>query len=152
MPVTDGLICWLDGRDGENGDNIWRDRSGNGNDGILYNFDESSFHNGYLVSKNVINYIELFKNISINDKTFIINTEVDSGNNINMLMGGWEHALAGKHCFGIMNRYPDWSRTSMIWALGNASPNVLSSFDYIGKYTNIAVTIANNQVKLFIIF
>ena len=31
-PVMDGLICWLDGRDGRNGDTVWKDRSGNGND------------------------------------------------------------------------------------------------------------------------
>ena len=30
-PVMDGLICWLDGRDGEGSDIVWKDRSGNGN-------------------------------------------------------------------------------------------------------------------------
>ena len=30
-PVMDGLICWLDGRDGEGNDIVWKDRSGNGN-------------------------------------------------------------------------------------------------------------------------
>lgn len=31
-PVEEGLICWLDGRDGEEEDRVWKDRSGNGND------------------------------------------------------------------------------------------------------------------------
>lgn len=37
MPVMDGLICWLDGRDGEFGDTVWKDRSGNGNDATVTN-------------------------------------------------------------------------------------------------------------------
>lgn len=44
--VKDGLVCWLDARDGENGNNIWSDRSGNYNDATLYNFNwtkESGF-------------------------------------------------------------------------------------------------------------
>lgn len=44
MPVTDGLICWLDARDVENGNAVWVDRSGNGNDGLLrgFTFDEKT--------------------------------------------------------------------------------------------------------------
>lgn len=44
MPVTDGLICWLDARDVENGNTVWIDRSGNGNNGLLrgFTFDEQT--------------------------------------------------------------------------------------------------------------
>lgn len=38
MPVMDGLICWLDGRDGKGRDTIWVDRSKNGNDFTLNGF------------------------------------------------------------------------------------------------------------------
>lgn len=38
MPVTDRLICWLDGRDGSETDSVWKDRSGNGNDFELKGF------------------------------------------------------------------------------------------------------------------
>lgn len=38
MPVTDGLICWLDGRDGSGQDTIWKDRSRKGNDFELRGF------------------------------------------------------------------------------------------------------------------
>lgn len=37
-PVTDGLICWLDGRDGKGTDTVWVDRSKNGNDFTLNGF------------------------------------------------------------------------------------------------------------------
>lgn len=36
-PVTDGLICWLDGRDGSGTQTTWIDRSGNSNDAIITN-------------------------------------------------------------------------------------------------------------------
>lgn len=38
IPVMDGLICWLDGRDGKGTDTIWKDRSKNGNDFELNGF------------------------------------------------------------------------------------------------------------------
>lgn len=42
MPATNGLICWLDGRDGSGNQTTWIDRSGNGNYGTLNNFNFSS--------------------------------------------------------------------------------------------------------------
>lgn len=38
LPVTDGLVCWLDARDLSNGDTVWKDRSEKGNDAILTGF------------------------------------------------------------------------------------------------------------------
>lgn len=44
LPIMDGLICWLDARDIENGNTVWVDRSGNGNNGLLrgFTFDEQT--------------------------------------------------------------------------------------------------------------
>lgn len=43
-PIRNGLVCWLDGRDGSGTDTTWVDRSGNGNDATIYggNFNDSS--------------------------------------------------------------------------------------------------------------
>ena len=48
--ITNGLVCWLDGRDGEV-ENYWKDKSGNGNDFILqdnrqHNNDSMYFNGG----------------------------------------------------------------------------------------------------------
>lgn len=37
MPVMDGLVCWLDGRDYITGGTIWRDRSGHNKNATLTN-------------------------------------------------------------------------------------------------------------------
>lgn len=37
-PVRDGLICWLDGRDGKGRETIWRDKTENNNDFELRGF------------------------------------------------------------------------------------------------------------------
>ena len=53
-PVRYGLICWLDGRDGNNGDTVWKDKSGNGNDAKLQGFlnnGTDGFVNGKIVTK-----------------------------------------------------------------------------------------------------
>lgn len=54
--ITNGLVCWLDGRDGEV-ENYWKDKSGNGNDFILqdnrqHNNDSMYFNGGYAYCKN----------------------------------------------------------------------------------------------------
>lgn len=62
MPVTDGLICWLDGRDYRNGETIWRDRSGNDNNADVTNCQGTGFSlrttdntSEFLVSRTLIN-------------------------------------------------------------------------------------------------
>lgn len=57
MPVTKGLVCWLDGRDGKTGDTVWKDRSGNGNHATFVN-SKTVFQNGKLLL-NGDNYAEL---------------------------------------------------------------------------------------------
>lgn len=44
LPVTDGLVCWLDAKDLSNGDTVWKDRSTRGNDATLtgFTFDETN--------------------------------------------------------------------------------------------------------------
>lgn len=56
-PVMDGLICWLDGRDGRNGDTVWKDRSGNGNNAIFIN--NKTIFNGGKLTLNGDNYADL---------------------------------------------------------------------------------------------
>lgn len=62
MPVMDGLVCWLDGRDGQNGNTVWKDRSRKGNDAELTNctWTESALRvfsdsDDFLVNKPLIN-------------------------------------------------------------------------------------------------
>lgn len=61
MPVMDGLVCWLDGRDGKIGDTIWKDRSGNGSDAEIIGCEWTGFSlkinnnsDQFLVSKTLI--------------------------------------------------------------------------------------------------
>lgn len=58
MPVQDGLICWLDGRDGKTGDVIWKDRSGLQNNGDLTNVD---FFNGNAIFKGDSSWVDFKK-------------------------------------------------------------------------------------------
>lgn len=74
VPVTDGLICWLDGRDGGRADTLWRDRSTHGNDAVLkkFNFDNSNGWTGSSLLFNGKNYCDI-KNLNIiegNNRTF----------------------------------------------------------------------------------
>lgn len=62
MPVTNGLICWLDGRDGSGTQTTWIDRSGNGNNATLLNFTFDSTNgwiNNFLRTGNMKGYIKL---------------------------------------------------------------------------------------------
>ena len=42
--LKDGLVCWLDGSDGAKGDNMWIDRTGNGNNATLVNFNHNDLN------------------------------------------------------------------------------------------------------------
>lgn len=77
MPVMDGLVCWLDGRDGSGTERLWKDRSGNGNDCTLHKNMEFSNTNGWtgnslLVDGKSCSYGELhtMKNMAGNNWTF----------------------------------------------------------------------------------
>lgn len=84
--VKDGLVCWLDARNGENQNNIWSDRSGNENNATLYNFNwtkESGFTGKTLKFDGINNYSELTKPIKYNQYTSIttlINIDVSQIN------------------------------------------------------------------------
>ena len=53
-PIMDGLVCWLDGRDYDNGSNTWNDRSGLGNHGTLSNTNGVSSNSGVLFNGQVL--------------------------------------------------------------------------------------------------
>ena len=68
-PIMDGLVCWLDGRDYDNGSTTWNDRSGLGNHGTLSNTNGVSSNSGVLfngqvlvnnVTKNLTDYTIMF--------------------------------------------------------------------------------------------
>lgn len=78
-PITDGLICWLDGRDGNNEDrtSVWVDRSGNGNHATLHNFSfdsTSGWVSGGLQTNGTNNYARV-PNIAMNKDEFSIIVE-----------------------------------------------------------------------------
>ena len=74
MPVMDGLVCWLDGRDGKNGDTIWKDRSGSGNNFELNGFTFSG-EDGWTGKNLKVNFSQYaIKNISLAEEYTI---EVD---------------------------------------------------------------------------
>ena len=53
-PIMDGLVCWLDGRDYDNGSTTWNDRSGVGNYGTLSNTNGVSSNSGVLFNGQVL--------------------------------------------------------------------------------------------------
>ena len=53
-PIMDGLVCWLDGRDYDNGSTTWNDRSGLGNHGRLSNTNGVSSNSGVLFNGQVL--------------------------------------------------------------------------------------------------
>lgn len=53
-PIMDGLVCWLDGRDYDNGSTTWNDRSGLGNHGTLSNANGVSSNSGILFNGQVL--------------------------------------------------------------------------------------------------
>jgi len=74
MPVMDGLVCWLDGRDGQNGNTVWKDRSNNGNDFELNGFTFSA-EDGWTGKNLKVNFYQYAtKNISLAEEYTI---EVD---------------------------------------------------------------------------
>ena len=73
-PVLDGLICWLDAKDGSGQYDIWSDRSGRGHFAILkgFNFNNSNGWTGTSLKFNGNNYCEI-KNLHMiegNNRTF----------------------------------------------------------------------------------
>ena len=53
-PIMEGLVCWLDGRDYDNGSTTWNDRSGLGNHGTLSNTNGVSSNSGVLFNGQVL--------------------------------------------------------------------------------------------------
>ena len=53
-PIMNGLVCWLDGRDYDNGSTTWNDRSGLGNHGTLSNTNGVSSNSGVLFNGQVL--------------------------------------------------------------------------------------------------
>lgn len=82
MPVTNGLICWLDGRDGKNQDTVWRDRSRNGNDfelrGFTFSGDDGWTGNNLKVN---FNQVAIKENFSLPEEyTIEVDLFIDSLN------------------------------------------------------------------------
>ena len=109
-PIMEGLVCWLDGRDYDNGSTTWNDRSGLGNHGTLSNTNGVSSNSGVLfngqvlvnnVTKNLTDYTIMihfkltttsfwngvFGNTSVNGGVSIINT---SANGIGLYPGSFD--------------------------------------------------------------
>lgn len=66
MPVMNGLICWLDGRDGSGTDTVWRDRCNNGNDASMTCNFNPLYHEWdgkkFIVKQDTTNFKTGFKN------------------------------------------------------------------------------------------
>lgn len=73
MPVIDGLICWLDGRDYIAGENIWIDRSGNKNDIEIFNPSSKLSKGALYLSRNLKSYgkSKNIFNLSVKDEKTI---------------------------------------------------------------------------------
>ena len=75
--IDDSLVLWLDGSTGNNYEktNIWKDLSGNGNDGQLINFDyneNSGWVDGGLRFDGVDDYIHFRDRVSVDSPTFTV--------------------------------------------------------------------------------
>lgn len=137
MPVMDGLICWLDGRDGKNGDTVWKDRSGNGNDFILRNVTGNSFDGNsalFSVSTNIRSAKAKNRN-SLSTYTFIINTFLNKSIR-GAVFGGETYA------------------TTRIFNLGNGSIEYTNrdnkkTYLFDDKYNSLAISSNNNAINFY---
>lgn len=100
MPVQDGLICWLDGRDVKNGDTTWKDRSGNGNDFAL----TGNFNcvNGMFDNLGV-GYATLNKRIAFNEYTIEIGFITTVNENISLLFNARQRDVSYKTIVGYIS-------------------------------------------------
>lgn len=103
IPVTDGLICWLDGRDGSVADTLWRDRSTHGNDAVLkkFNFDNSNGWTGSSLLFNGKNYCDI-KNLNMiegNNKTF----ELELHDNLYQVVGFLSNRTRANDGFSLLH-------------------------------------------------
>lgn len=100
--VKNGLVCWLDGRDGANRNTTWKDRSGNGNDATLHNFNwttESGFTGKSLKFDGINDYCSFNKekiNKYIKDNFVTFSLKVKTSD-------------ATKRFFSTSIRYDDWA-------------------------------------------
>lgn len=84
-PVTDGLICWLDGRDGNGTQTTWVDRTGNSNDAIITNcvwtgkaLRVNNNSDSFLVNKILINSDTSPFTLEVNFKNITMANNVDN--------------------------------------------------------------------------
>ena len=131
MPVTNGLICWLDGRDCKNGDTIWVDRSGNGNNGNIsgnMNTEADKLENGYLKLEDSICLIPSLLFNSVKSICFYSNFEF-------VQKSGWQRLISesnGDNCICFWN-------TNAIKLNGvNSSPTIFDNNNVQRLYLEIS--------------
>lgn len=157
MPVMDGLICWLDGRDGKTGDAVWKDRSGNGNDAVFVN-NKTIFENGKLTLDGD-NYANLPFGLGedLNKHSFCVCASKNTNNTYNSMMLACENGYNQR-------KYIDFDKFSPRIGYGSTfktsskvlSQNELNVFTFnIGAnanlYVNAELTFSlgiQNNVKL----
>jgi hypothetical protein len=155
--VTNGLVLYLDAGNRKSypgAGTVWRDLSGNGNNGTLTNGPTFNSANGggivfdgvndYVRIPNAINFIPS-QNITIlgwqylvkRDSTFIMCSD-GLGNNEILIYNGWDSLISRK--IGVAFNAPTGTSS---WLLSNTEPS-------LNTWMYIAVTRESNTVSLYI--
>lgn len=148
-PVTDGLICWLDGRDGSGTERKWKDRSGNENNctldiGMVFSNTNGWTGNSLLLNGGNSSYGVLYKMqyIAGNNWTFELKfnnekstTGLLSNMNSYRQAGFSVYHNNNKICFKIMNK--------------QSEATVRFPFEFINDNTATITISENCEVKLY---
>ncbi|MGL5767280.1 MAG: LamG-like jellyroll fold domain-containing protein [Sarcina sp.] len=156
-PIRDGLICWLDGRDGNNNDRttIWKDRSGNGNDATLVGFDfneNSGWGDGFLKFDGIKNYVNT--NLGeVGDWTVEVNIHVlDKANQEHYVWSRYKTDATPANRGGLTLNFPDNREKSAFYHAYSGSRHVCY-FENMSNLTNkhsvLTVVRENGITKLY---
>lgn len=142
--IDDSLVLWLDGSTGNNYEktNIWKDLSGNGNDGQLMNFDfteDSGWVDGGIRFNGVNDYVQL-PDLNLNPDNFTIQVDdkIRAFNDDKVITENgdeWGRNLLRNSNFNSGSEY--WDGSFIITDEGALLESVAGRADYIQNITLI---------------
>lgn len=151
------LIFWGQANNKENTLNILKDKSGNNNDGTLYNFNntsQSGFNNGELILDGVDDYVYLgmesydFKN-SISYVVYVKILSITT-NQHNIIIGNWYNYSGNKGGGGLYVHMNNYFIYDVFDGTNWTTPNTYNTPLTLNQYYTVVGTNDNNSAKIYI--
>ena len=127
-PVQDGLVSWVDARDGKIGDTVWHDRTGNNNNFVLKGFDYDGTNGFYQDRLKLTNQ----KNLKVESSEYIRILEGESYS-LEMFFDGY----LINYLIGLQNSGSSIGKGSFICSFG-------STTNYRVAYDGLEITVDGN--------